>query len=38
MKKNPILLVAEILVIGGIITAGVAPLLFHSEQPAEVGK
>jgi hypothetical protein len=38
MKRNTILIIAEILVMGGVITAFVAPLLFPSEEPAEVGK
>lgn len=36
MKKNWLLIVAEILVMGGILTAFIAPLLVPSEQAAEM--
>lgn len=36
MKKNWAVIVAEILVMGGILTAFIAPLLVPSEQAAEV--
>lgn len=36
-KRNIILIIAEILVMGGILTAFIAPLLFPSEEPTEVG-
>jgi hypothetical protein len=36
VKKNTILLVAEILVMGGILIAFIAPLLVTSNEPAEV--
>jgi hypothetical protein len=36
MKRNTLLIIAEILVIGGIITAFIAPLLSPSDEAAEV--
>jgi hypothetical protein len=36
VKKNTILRVAEILVMGGILIAFIAPLLVHSNEPAGV--
>lgn len=36
-KRNIILIIAEILVMGGILTAFIAPVLFPSEEPTEVG-
>jgi len=36
MKKNWLLIVAEVLVMGGILTAFIAPLLVTSEEAAEV--
>jgi hypothetical protein len=37
MKKNTVLILAEILVMGGIVTAFIAPLLFLSDESSEVG-
>lgn len=37
MKRNTVLIIAEILVMGGIITAFIAPLLFPSDKSSEVG-
>jgi hypothetical protein len=36
MKKNWLIIVAEILVMGGILTAFIAPLLLPSDQATEV--
>ena len=37
MKRNTVLIIAEILVMGGIATAFIAPLLFPSDDSSEVG-
>lgn len=37
MKRNTILIIAEILVMGGILIAFIAPLLFHAEEPDQLG-
>jgi hypothetical protein len=37
MKRNTLLIMAEILVMGGILTAFIAPLVFHSDESSEVG-
>jgi hypothetical protein len=37
MKRNTVLIIAEILVMGGIATAFIAPLLFPSDESSEVG-
>ena len=37
MKRNTVLIIAEILVMGGILTAFIAPLVFHSDESSEVG-
>lgn len=34
-KRNIILIIAEILVMGGILIAFIAPLLFPTEEPTE---
>jgi hypothetical protein len=36
IKRNTVLIIAEILVMGGILTAFVAPLLFPSDESSEV--
>ncbi|MEW6493518.1 MAG: hypothetical protein AB1589_13580 [Cyanobacteriota bacterium] len=36
MKKNIVLIIAEILVMGGIVVAFIAPLLFPAEESSEV--
>jgi uncharacterized membrane protein YgaE (UPF0421/DUF939 family) len=38
MKKNTFLIIAEILVMIGVVTAFIAPLLFPSDKSAEVGE
>ncbi len=38
MKRNTILIIAEIVVMGGVITAFIAPLLFLSNEPTEAEK
>ena len=37
MKRNIVLIIAEILVMGGIVTAFIAPLIFPSDESSEVG-
>lgn len=37
MKRNTVLIIAEILVMGGILTAFIAPLLSPSDESSEVG-
>lgn len=37
MKRNTVLIIAEILVMGGIVTAFIAPLLLPSDESSEVG-
>ncbi len=37
MKRNTVLIIAEILVMGGILTAFIAPLVFHADESSEVG-